>query len=244
MAIIRGRQMGLDMPTLAKQFKTSKSVIWATLNTPNLSKATGRPLKTSIGDDRIIFRMSKKDPRLTSTDINSELKDQYEVQVFKDTVKRRLSHALRFRRRPVNKPMIPEKNRSARLNDESKYLMIGTDGVTLVRRPGGKRNDPKYQVPTVKHGGGNVMMWSCFHANGLGSLFRITGTMESYMYKDIMEKEMIPSGRSQMGRGWLFQQDNDPKHSSHFFKDWFAQRRVNVMSWPSQYPNLNFFEHL
>uniref|UniRef100_A0A8R1IAJ7 HTH_Tnp_Tc3_2 domain-containing protein n=1 Tax=Caenorhabditis japonica TaxID=281687 RepID=A0A8R1IAJ7_CAEJA len=225
MAIIRGRQMGLDMPTLAKQFKTSKSVIWATLNTPNLSKATGRPLKTSIGDDRIIFRMSKKDPRLTSTDINSELKDQYEVQVFKDTVKRRLSHALRFRRRPVNKPMIPEKNRSARLNDESKYLMIGTDGVTLVRRPGGKRNDPKYQVPTVKHGGGNVMMWSCFHANGLGSLFRITGTMESYMYKDIMEKEMIPSGRSQMGRGWLFQQDNDPKHSSHFFKDWFAQRR-------------------
>uniref|UniRef100_A0A8R1EN76 Uncharacterized protein n=1 Tax=Caenorhabditis japonica TaxID=281687 RepID=A0A8R1EN76_CAEJA len=43
-------------------------------------------------------------------------------------------------------------------SDESKYLMIGTDGVTLVRRPGDKRNDPKYQVPTVQHGGGNVMM--------------------------------------------------------------------------------------
>uniref|UniRef100_A0A8R1EKN9 Uncharacterized protein n=1 Tax=Caenorhabditis japonica TaxID=281687 RepID=A0A8R1EKN9_CAEJA len=81
MAIIRGRQMGLDMFTLAKQFKTSKSVIWATLNTPNLSKATGRPLKTSSGDDRIIVRMSKKNPRLTSTDINSELKDQYGVQI-------------------------------------------------------------------------------------------------------------------------------------------------------------------
>uniref|UniRef100_A0A8R1EN52 HTH_Tnp_Tc3_2 domain-containing protein n=2 Tax=Caenorhabditis japonica TaxID=281687 RepID=A0A8R1EN52_CAEJA len=115
MAIIRGRQMGLDMPTLAKQFKTSKSVIWATSNTPNLSKATGRPLKTSSRDDRIIVRMSKKNPRLTSTDINSELKDRYGVQVSKDTVKRRLRHALLFRRRPVNKPMIPEKNRSARL---------------------------------------------------------------------------------------------------------------------------------
>uniref|UniRef100_A0A8R1EQQ0 Uncharacterized protein n=2 Tax=Caenorhabditis japonica TaxID=281687 RepID=A0A8R1EQQ0_CAEJA len=80
MAIIRGRQMGLHMPTLAKQFKTSKSVIWATLNTPNQSKATGRPLKTSIGDDRIIVSMSKKNPRLTSTNINSELKDQYGVQ--------------------------------------------------------------------------------------------------------------------------------------------------------------------
>uniref|UniRef100_A0A8R1IXN4 Uncharacterized protein n=1 Tax=Caenorhabditis japonica TaxID=281687 RepID=A0A8R1IXN4_CAEJA len=69
MAIIRGRQMGMDMPTLAKQFKTSESVIWATLNTPNLSKATGRPLKTSSGDNRIIVRISKKTPRLTSTDI-------------------------------------------------------------------------------------------------------------------------------------------------------------------------------
>uniref|UniRef100_A0A8R1E5R3 HTH_Tnp_Tc3_2 domain-containing protein n=1 Tax=Caenorhabditis japonica TaxID=281687 RepID=A0A8R1E5R3_CAEJA len=158
MAIICGRQMGLDMPTLAKQFKTSKLVIWATLNTPNRSKTTGRPLKTSSGDDRIIVRMSKKNPRLTSTEINSELKDHYGVQVFKDTVKKRLRHALLFRRRPVNKPMIPDKNRSARLNDESKYLMIGTDGVTLVRRPGDKRNDPKYQVPTVKHYGSWVVI--------------------------------------------------------------------------------------
>uniref|UniRef100_A0A8R1EAK6 DDE_3 domain-containing protein n=1 Tax=Caenorhabditis japonica TaxID=281687 RepID=A0A8R1EAK6_CAEJA len=143
------------------------------------------------------------------------------------------------------------KNDGGRINlqrtvwsDESKYLMIGTDGVTLVQCPGDKRNDPKYQVPTVKHGVGNVMMWGCFHANDVGSLIRITGTMESYMYKDILEKEMLPSGRSQMGRGWLFQQDNAPKHSSHFFKDWFAQHRVNVMTWPSQSPDLNPFENL
>uniref|UniRef100_A0A8R1DVH7 Transposase Tc1-like domain-containing protein n=1 Tax=Caenorhabditis japonica TaxID=281687 RepID=A0A8R1DVH7_CAEJA len=229
MAIIRGRQMGMDMPTLAKQFKTSKSVIWATLNTPNRSKTTGRPLKTSSGDDRIIVRMSKKNPRLTSTDINSELKDQYGVQ------KAPSEEANDSGEEPFSSTEVGKGSSALGWNkvlwsDESKYLMIGTDGVTLVRRPGDKRNDPKYQVPTVKHCGGNVMVWGCFHANGVGPLIRITEIMNRYMYKDILEKEMLPYGRFQMGRGLLFQQDNDPKHTYHFVKDWFAQRRVNVLT--------------
>uniref|UniRef100_A0A8R1IDS4 Uncharacterized protein n=1 Tax=Caenorhabditis japonica TaxID=281687 RepID=A0A8R1IDS4_CAEJA len=221
MAIIRGRQMGLDMPTLAKQFKTSKSVIWTTLNTPNLSKATRRPLKTSSGDDRIIVRMSKKNPRLTSTDINSELKDKYGVQLtwlpgvqghWKKTFAPRFTLQKAPREQandsgeePFSSTEVGKVSSALGWNkvlwsDESKYLIIGTDGVTLVQRPGDQRNDPKHQVPTVKHGGGNVMMWGCFHANGVGSLIRITGTMESYMYKNILEKEMLPFGRSQMGR--------------------------------------------
>uniref|UniRef100_A0A8R1I797 Uncharacterized protein n=1 Tax=Caenorhabditis japonica TaxID=281687 RepID=A0A8R1I797_CAEJA len=171
MALIRGRQMGPDMPTLVKQFKTSKSVIWATLNTPNRSKATGRPLKTSSGDSGIIVRMSQKNPRLTSTDINSELKDQYGVQ---DSVQGHCqkTSAPRFTlqkapseqandsgEEPFSSTEVDKGSSALGWNkvlwsDESKYLMIGTDGVTLVRRPGDKRNDPKYQVPTVKHGGG------------------------------------------------------------------------------------------
>uniref|UniRef100_A0A8R1EF72 Uncharacterized protein n=1 Tax=Caenorhabditis japonica TaxID=281687 RepID=A0A8R1EF72_CAEJA len=237
--------MGLDMSTLAKQFQTSKPVIWATLNTPNLSKATGRPLKTSSRDNRIIVRISKKNPRLTSTDINSELKDQYGVQL--TWLPGVQGHCQKTSAPRFTLPKAPSEQAndsgeepfcsteigkgSSALgwnkvlwSDESKYLMVGTDGVIIVRRPGNKRNDPKYQVPTVKHGGGNIMMWGCFHANGVGSLIRITGTMESYMYKDILEKAMLPSGRSKMGRGWLFQQDNDPKHSSHFFKDCISRR--------------------
>uniref|UniRef100_A0A8R1E5U7 Uncharacterized protein n=1 Tax=Caenorhabditis japonica TaxID=281687 RepID=A0A8R1E5U7_CAEJA len=158
MAIIRGRQMGLDMPTLAKQFKTSKSVIWATSNTPNLSKATGRPLKTSSRDDRIIVRMSKKNPRLTSTDINSELKDHYGVQ------KAPSEQANDSGEEPFSWTEVGKGSSALGWNkvlwsDESKYLMFGTDGVTLVQRPGDKRNDPKYQVPTGHLGEGNDTIW-------------------------------------------------------------------------------------
>uniref|UniRef100_A0A8R1I425 Uncharacterized protein n=1 Tax=Caenorhabditis japonica TaxID=281687 RepID=A0A8R1I425_CAEJA len=185
MAIIRGRQMGLDMPTLAKQFNTSKSVTWAALNTPNRSETTGKYLKTLSGDDRITVRMSvqghcKKTsaPRETLQKAPSEQANDSGEEPFSSTEVGKGSSVLEWNK-----------------------------------------------VPTVKHCGGNVMVWGCFHANGVVPLIRITEIMNRYMYKDILEKEMLPYGRFQVSRGWLFQQDNDPKHTSHFVNDLFAQRQ-------------------
>ncbi len=33
--------------------------------------------------------------------------------------------------------------------------------------------DPKNTIPTVKHGGGNIMLWGCFSVKGTGQLLRI-----------------------------------------------------------------------
>ncbi|KAL0164969.1 hypothetical protein M9458_040722, partial [Cirrhinus mrigala] len=38
--------------------------------------------------------------------------------------------------------------------------------------------NPKNTIPTVKHGGGNIMLWGCFSAKGTGQLHRIKGTMD------------------------------------------------------------------
>jgi hypothetical protein len=40
---------------------------------------------------------------------------------------------------------------------------------------------------------------------------------------------------------YTFQQDNDPKHCSKLTKEYLASKRINVMSWPSQSPDI---EHL
>ncbi len=68
-------------------------------------------------------------------------------------------------------------------------------------------------VPTVKHGGGSVLMWGCMSAAGVGELHFIDGIMNSQIYCSILKEKMLPSLRA-LGRRALFQHDNDPKHTS------------------------------
>ena len=70
---------------------------------------------------------------------------------------------------------------------------------------------PRYTLKTVKHGGGNVIVWGSFSWCGVGKLHRIQGTMDQYMYKEILENVMLPYAEESLPLVWKFQQDNDPK---------------------------------
>ncbi len=77
-------------------------------------------------------------------------------------------------------------------------------GINSTRRVWRKKKDeynPKNNIPTVKHGGGHIILWGCVSAKGTGRLHRIEGRMDGAMYRKILANNLLPSVRAlKMGR--------------------------------------------
>lgn len=208
------------MNKIAKQLNVSRKRIQNAIKKAKQTKPTsenrGRPRKTSARLDREITLKVKKEPFLSAPRLKEMVSSQYDIKLSTSTIKRRLCDAKLNGRIAKKKLHVSKQNIAKRLtfakshrekddkcwrnvlSDESKFNRFSSDGKVYVRRPSNQENNPKYTLKTVKHGGGNVIIWGCFSWYGVGPLFRINGIMNAEMYKHILKDVMLPYVRSEM----------------------------------------------
>lgn len=255
---------------IAKIVKLSRSTVQTIVRNNNNNNSTenktrsGRPKKLSARDKRNILKEVTKNPKISGPKLAAHIEKCSGVIVHPKTIANCLHQEGLKSRVPRKKPLISEKNRILRLEfakaflekdsnfwktvlftDESKFNIFGSDGRSKVWRKANTALDPKNMIPTVKHGGGNVMVWGAMASSGVGDLVFVEGNMDRFQYKNILEDHLKASVDTlNLGNSWIFQQDNDPKHTAHVVRDWLLYYAPRQLRSPPQSPDLNPIEHL
>ncbi len=244
----------ISQNTVAKVVQTFKKVGTATIS----QRRPGRPRTLTPRQERLLMRRVEENRHASSLQLSKEVESQTGVTISRDTIRHTLRRNGMHGCRPWKKPLLKPRHKKARLefarahadkdedywnyilwSDETKITVFRTDGFKTVWRRKGEEYKEKCMVPTVKHGGGSVLMWGCMSAAGVGELHFIDGIMNS----QILKEKMLPSLRA-LGRRALFQHDNDPKHTSKATVGFLKKNKVKVIQWPSMSPDLNPIEHL
>ncbi len=227
---------------------------------------SGRPRILTVRERRDVVRLSDKNPFMSAPMIAEHIASYCNKTVHPQNIRRILHSSNIFGRSPRKKPLISEANRVKRLNfakeyvnkpdsfwktvifsDESKFNLFGSDGKKYVWRKPNTELQTKNLRPTVKHGGGNVLVWGCMASGGVGNLTFIEGIMNAECYINVLRHNLKDSARKLgLENTFYFQQDNDPKHTAAKTREWLlynAPRRLMTPP-PPQSPDINPIENL
>ena len=224
----------------------------------------GRPRKVDERLRRVIIRQATKEPFASAPQLASEIADRTGIVLGRQTVRNVLYSADLHGRSPRKKSFISEINRqkwlafareyiqkpatfwhSVIFSDESKFNLFGSDGKRYVWRKRNTELETNHVRVTVKHGGGNRMVWGCMAASGVGNRVFIDGIMRAPDYIEILRSNLKESAcKLGLERSFVFQQDNDPKHNAMQTREWLLYHAPSRLLTPPQSPDLNVIENL
>ncbi len=179
------------------------------------------PCKISARGVSMIMRTARNQPRTIREDLINDLKAAVTI-VTKKTIGNTLLREGLKSCSARKLPLLKKAHVQARLkfakdsegnwvkvlqSDETKFKLFGINSTHCVWRRRDAAYDPKHTIPTVKHGGGN-MLWGVFllrgHDNCTASKGRWTGPCT------VRARALKPARALKMGRRWVFEHDSDP----------------------------------
>ena len=100
----------------------------------------------------------------------------------------------------------------------------------------------RYLQPTVKHPP-SVMVWGCFSSQGRGGLYFLPKgqTMNASRYISVLDDHLLHF--MSIHGCTTFQQDSAPCHKANSVMNWFQTKKVRVVKWPGNSPDLNPIEN-
>jgi len=216
----------------------------------------GRPAKLTDRDKRRIFREAA--PGNVSP---KKIVDKLHLEVSKATVIRTLNSSDIFEYTKMNKaPKLTEKHKMARVawaeiyvrtsddmwvrnffSDEKKWNLDGPDGLKYYWHC--LRNDPSVAF-SRQNGGGTLMVWGAFFADGRAELAFLDGNQNADDYIHTLSEYLLPVTFGHFGCEAIFQQDNASIHTAARTKAFFDEVALDVMDWPALSPDLNPIENV
>lgn len=259
---------GYSTRSIASKTGIGKSTIAQYLQNilPNRSiPSAGRPSKLSSTDQRVILSQITTGRSANAVQamkhINTVISHPVCTQTVRNVLKKNSYKAVTKKK----KPLLSAVHRKKRLDfafkyrewtvedwarvvwsDETKINRIGSDGKQWMWKKAGEGLIEREVQSTVKHGGGNIMVWGCMGWDGVGRLAEVEGRMNADQYVDILEENLLPSldEFETPTEDLIFQQDNDPKHTSKKAQKWIKDNNIPLLDWPPQSPDISPIEHL
>jgi transposase len=264
--IIAYHDENLSLKDIADRIGSDKATVHRNIKrfreTGEYARKTGSGRKRKISDaevDHMILSI-KRDRNISLNELKQDLDD---TSVHNSTISRALGRNGRVKNVwQTKKPFVSKKNQNKRKKwcrerinwtvDEWKKVLWSDESPFVFRfnqkervwKLMDEKFHPSLLTGTVKHDD-KIMVWGCFSWYGTGRLYKIRGTMEKMQYKNIIQRQMLTSAEELYPDGdYIFQQDNDPKHTSKVVKRYLEYKNVNVLHWPAQSPDLNPIENL